>query len=523
MNKKTLLFLRFILILVTILVMTYSKRGLNVLEPGYGIALVYFISNIFLYRIPEKKFSKPIISFCVFLFDIIAISLGVYFTQGIQTDFYLIYFLVIFVASVGQDITGSLPIAIVASIIYGWLIYRSNPGISFFDSKILIRIPFLFIISLISSYWSQATRHELRKKEELERFNRELQKEVARIAAKEIELREYSEKIINSVPSGVIAVRDDGIITTLNPEAERAFGLKKKDAIDYNIKDIHGLNTLWQKMKQSINSNISLEREEVSIQNKNNVTIPIGLSISPIAGSKERFSGCVVIFKDLSEIRALEQKLKRAERLSYLGKMASWVAHEIRNPLTSIDGFAQLLKNAKRKKEIKLYSSEIHKGAHRINYIIDDILTFTRTKKVEYESVDLKSLIESIVRNLKIEITIKGEKLPIVKGETEAMRRLFINLIHNSVDAMDENGKLQIIFTDNKDWIITEVIDNGKGISEHEMKELFTPFFTTKQKGTGLGLSIVKKILDEHKGKIQIESEEGVGTSCRLFLPKKKA
>ncbi len=503
--------------------MVYSKKGLNIIEPGYGVALVYFISNFFLYRIPKKQFSKPIVSFCIFLFDIIAISLGVYFTQGIQTDFYLIYFFVIFMASVGQDIAGSLPIAVVASIIYGWLIYKSNPEISFFDSKILIRIPFLFIISLTSGYWSQTTRRELRKKEELEQFNRQLQKEVARVAAKEIELRRYSEKILSSVASGVIAVSSDGIITTLNPEAARVLGLKKDEVLGWDIKNIEGLDALWRKMEESINSHASLTREEVEIKNKDNRIVPIGLSISPVDGSRDRFSGCVAIFKDLSEIRTLERKLKRAEKLSYLGKMASWVAHEIRNPLTTIDGFAQLLVDTKEKEKIRLFSSEIHKGSQRINYIIDDILTFSRAKReVSYADVNLRTLAESIVKNIAdVKIAISGNKSPTVKGETESIRRLFVNLINNSIEAMGEDANLRIIFSTNRDFCITKIIDNGTGIPKEKMKDLFTPFFTTKQRGTGLGLSIVQKILDEHRGKIKIESKEGIGTTCHVYLPKK--
>lgn len=523
MNKKTLLFLRFILILATILVMTYSKKGLSVFEPGYGVAFIYFLSNLILYCFPEKKFSRPVFSFFIFLFDIIAISLGIYFTQGIQTDFYLIYFLVIFVASVGQDIAGSLPIAIVASLLYGWLIYKSNPGIQLYDSKILIRIPFLFIISLISSYWSQSTRRELRKKEELERFNRELKKEVERVAAEEIELRRYNEKIINSVMSGVIAVSNDGIITTLNPVAEKTLGLKKAEAIGQDIKNFSELTPLWEKMNQCMKSGNSIKRDEVAIKNKNNEKIPIGFSMSPITGAKERFSGCVVIFKDLSGIRALEEKLKRAERLSYLGKMASWVAHEIRNPLTAIDGFAQLLEHTEDQRKIKLFSSEIHKGTQRINYIIDDILAFARTKrKVAAVDINLRELIESIVKNVSnVEVTIKGDKTPVVQGEIESIRRLFVNLINNSIEAMHDKGKLKITFSSDGNYCVTEIVDNGEGISKEDIKNIFEPFFTTKQRGTGLGLSIVKKIIDEHNGKIKLEGEKGVGTTCRVYLPKK--
>jgi len=524
MNKKTLLFLRFVLILVTILVMTYSKKGLSLFEPGYIVALVYFISNIVMYRIPAKYFSRPVISFGLFMFDIVVISVAVYFAQGIQTDFYLIYFLVIFIASVGQSIGGSIPTAIVASIFYGWLIYQSHPGISFWDSKILIRIPFLFSISLVSSYWSAMTRRELKQKDELERFNKELQKEVTRVAADEIALRRYSEMIINSVQSGVLVVRNDGIITTLNPEAARSLGVEGNKTVGNDIRDFTGLAPLWQRMEQCIHTNESVARDELVITTGEKKKVPLGYSLSYIGGSQDRFSGCVMIFKDLSGIRELESKLKRAERLSYLGKMASWVAHEIRNPLTAIDGFAQLLETAKKKDKVRLFTSEIRKGTQRINYIIDDILAFARAKrKVEYAPINLRELMESITGNVvDTQIKMEGDDPAIVDGEYESVRRLFVNLINNSIDAMKGAGTLSITFGPASECVKVEIEDTGGGIPDEDIKNIFEPFFTTKQHGTGLGLSIVKKIVDEHNGTIEITSKQGQGTTVNVCLPKKQ-
>jgi two-component system sensor histidine kinase HydH len=252
--------------------------------------------------------------------------------------------------------------------------------------------------------------------------------------------------------------------------------------------------------------------------------IPLGFSMSSISGAKDRFSGCVMIFKDLSGIRELEHKLKRAERLSYLGKMASWVAHEIRNPLTAIDGFAQLLENTDEKEKIDLFTSEIHKGTQRINYIIDDILAFARAKrKIAHVPIDLKEMMSSITKSIiDTKIEIDSVRSPIVEGDAESIRRLFVNLINNSVEAMRDNGVLKITIVDSEEFITTEIIDNGEGISVDDAKNIFEPFFTTKQRGTGLGLSIVKKIVDEHKGKIEIDSKQGVGTKVKVALPKKQ-
>jgi PAS domain S-box-containing protein len=518
--KKITLLLRFVLILATVLVMTYSKRGLDFGSPGYTVALVYLLSNLVIYFVPIKLFAKPITSFFTLLFDIIIITLAIYFSEGIQTDFYLVYFLAIFISAVGQNIGGSFVIAIVISLFYGLLIYRANPGISLLDSKFLIRIPFLFMICLVSSFWASYTRKEIRKKEDLERTNIELKQTIDKEIAKEIELRIYHERIINSVPSGIIAVKRDGFITTWNPEAERALGLLKDRVEGYNIKDIPELLPLWIKIESSIKAAKPIGRDEIEITAHEGGIIPLGFSTSLIYSIETQVSGCVVIFKDLSQVRALEEKLKQSERLSYLGKMASWVAHEIRNPLTAITGFAQLLPLARDPKTLAMYSNEIQKGADRVNHIIDDILSFARSKEIVFTAIDLKAMVKDVARPFNTNIEVAGIDRPLVKGEYEALRRVFVNLIQNAVDAMGKDGKIIIDFNETDNQVITKITDNGKGIPDKDINRLFVPFFTTKERGTGLGLAIVKKIIDEHKGTVEMTSKSGVGTTCRILLQK---
>lgn len=521
MKKRILLLLRFVLILATILMMTYSRRGLHIASPGYLIALLYFISNIIFYFIPENKFSRPVVTFAIFLIDVVAISLAIYLSQGMQTDFYLIYFLIIFIASVGQDLRGSIPIAVVASVLYGWLLLRANPGISILDSAILIRIPFIFIVSIISSYWSTEIRRELTEKKELEDFARRLEREIARMTAEETDLKSYHDTVINSVASGVIALSSDGTITTINPEAARVLGTDQSNLMGKNIKDIEGLEQMWQRMQQVIGTNTPSDRVQISIKNANNETIPVGLSVSPMSSLNSHISGCVGILRDLSDIKALEEKLRHAERLSYLGKMASWVAHEIRNPLTAIDGFSQLLAKTRESDKIEAFSVEIHRGTKRINHIIDDILTFARTRThINAVDIHLRQLITQITENTgNVRIFISGDVNTLIKGEEESLKSLFSNLVSNSIEAMDKDPKITIKFYREDQWLVTELADNGKGMSAETIQKLFTPFFTTKSRGTGLGLAIAKKIVDDHGGKLEIESEEGKGTTCRVYLP----
>lgn len=524
MQKRTLLLLRFVLILSTILVMTYSERGLNITSPGYAVALAYFLSNLALYLIPETKFTVPLVSFAIFLTDLVAVSLAIYLSQGMQADFYLIFFLIIFIASFTQDIRGSIPIAIAASIVYTWLVYRLDPGASLMDSAILIKVPFLFIVSIISSYWASAMRRELMEKKKLETSARRLEDEVARITAEETELRRYSEMVINCVASGVIVVKDDGTITTVNPEAARVLGVDPGNLTGRNIKSTQGLEMLWQKMMQAMRSNRSIERLQISIRNADNEPVPIGLSVSPMHSPKTGLSGCVGVLRDLTEVRELERKLQHAERLSYLGKMATWVAHEIRNPLTAIDGFSQLLSHTRDLEKIEVFSKEIHRGTRRINHIIEDILTFARTKtQAGAADINLHQLMTEITEDIaNVRVFIDGANNVMVRGEEESFKSLFTNIINNSIEAMDKDPKIVIKFSKTRQWIITEIADNGRGISSENMKNLLTPFFTTKSRGTGLGLAIVKKIVDDYEGKLELHSEEGKGTTCRVYLPKKE-
>ncbi|MGQ9818202.1 MAG: two-component system sensor histidine kinase NtrB, partial [bacterium] len=339
------------------------------------------------------------------------------------------------------------------------------------------------------------------------------------VTAREVELRLYNERIINSVATGIMVVKSDGLITTVNPEAERVFGYKKDELIGYSIKSLEGIEQLWNKLEQAMATGKPIIRDEVEVQNKDGEKIPIGFNITLFETPEKDISGCVVIFKDLSEIRRLEDKVKQNERLSYLGKMASWVAHEIRNPLTSIDGFAQLLINNQDRNRMNAYIDEIRKGAQRINHIVDDILTFARSRKMELKKVHLKGLIEDILQTIKVKAVIEGMEQPFVRAEEESIRRLFVNLITNAVEAMDENGLLNIDFKQTDNFILTQIIDNGKGIDEKDLKNLFIPFYTTKTRGTGLGLAIVKKIVDDHHGKIEIESKPGQGTKVKVYLP----
>jgi nitrogen-specific signal transduction histidine kinase len=226
----------------------------------------------------------------------------------------------------------------------------------------------------------------------------------------------------------------------------------------------------------------------------------------------------------------LRQQLEHAERLTVLGKLAGSLAHEIRNPITSIKAFFSLVNDdreseADKKELANLASQEIL----RVEGLLDNLLNFARPSKPEISSICIKETIEETLAMIRLEkssnnievIKNYSEDLPKVLADKKQLKQVFMNLIFNSIQAMPEGGTLQIsVFHDEIEQAINiSLIDSGCGIDEQHISKLFEPFFTTKTQGTGLGLSISRRIIHEHKGKIDIESKKGKGTSVNVCLP----
>lgn len=178
-------------------------------------------------------------------------------------------------------------------------------------------------------------------------------------------------------------------------------------------------------------------------------------------------------------------------------------------------------------KDIRRYSDQILKDTKRIERIIEEILSFSKDKSRGCEPVDLHKTINDAcdsfterVKEKKTSIRVRLQKKPVVlSGNSDDLRRIFNNLISNALDAISEGGKVNVTTKLEKNQVLVEVADDGNGISKENLSKLFTPFFTTKSKGTGLGLSIIKKIIDDHNGRIKVKSREGVGTTFMIYLP----
>jgi len=246
----------------------------------------------------------------------------------------------------------------------------------------------------------------------------------------------------------------------------------------------------------------------------------------PVLGADKEVEKVIIFGRDISERRKTEELLRHSDKLSVLGELAAGIAHEIRNPLTALRGFIQLLQteNFENKRYLDVMMAEID----RINFIASELLLLAKPQAHHFKRHDLYFLLHSVIKllepqtnmdNIRICLTLNAP-IPFIYCEEKQMKQVFINLIKNGIEAMPEGGDLFIsISLPNSDHVRIQFIDQGCGIPEELIPRLGEPFYSTKEKGTGLGLMVSQKIIKEHHGQLTIESEVGKGTVVSIVLP----
>jgi two-component system, sporulation sensor kinase A len=245
----------------------------------------------------------------------------------------------------------------------------------------------------------------------------------------------------------------------------------------------------------------------------------------PLFNTDESRKGLVIIGRDISQQKMAEEMLLRKEKLSVVGELAAGIAHEIRNPLTSIKGFIQLLEENEHVAEsyLTVMSSEMD----RINQIVGELLILSKPQMREFKAFDMREVLDYTTKVMGHEALLKGitiqENCPYtpmkVYGDKNQIIQVLINIVKNAIDAMTE-GNITVECSIGEKHINISVLDQGTGISPERLKRLGEPFFTLKEKGMGLGLTISQKILEDHKGSLHIESEVNKGTKVNVLLPR---
>ncbi|MGB5747742.1 MAG: ATP-binding protein [Desulfobacterales bacterium] len=340
-------------------------------------------------------------------------------------------------------------------------------------------------------------------------------------------IKAFSDNVVENMPIGLIALDDQHRIASFNQIAESVLQLAYRDVIG---KDAARLlpQQLWATMERAQNQNQVIEAEIDCIV-KDGSFVPLEIGASILQDENDRILGTVLLFKDLTEVRSLRKEIARSQRLASVGRLAAGVAHEIRNPLSSIKGFATYFKerypeSPQDQKTADIMIAEVD----RLNRVVGQLLEFAKPVPVSPKPTALNNLVADSVRLIEHQaaaknITVKtlnSAKINEAIVDPDCINQVLLNLYLNAIESMEPGGELDVKLTEKDDnRIEIRVSDTGGGIAGKDLARIFDPYFTTKSSGTGLGLAIAHNIMEAMGGQITVESLPGQGTIFSLTIP----
>ena len=339
--------------------------------------------------------------------------------------------------------------------------------------------------------------------------------------------RAFASEIVSNLPVGLITTDSDGKLAVVNSAAERISGLKAADIMGKIPEEV--LPGAWCSLRDVVDKGEPVMEHETECSFDGEKNLPLSLSASKILNEEGTHLGNLFIFRDLGEVRRLQEEVRRKEKLAALGSLAAGVAHEIRNPLSSIKGFAkyfegQCAEGSQGRELAAVMAQEVD----RLNRVITELLDFARPSDLKTRSTDVGSLIEHSLRLVrqdaegkKITVTFdRNAGLPVIAIDPDRLTQALLNLYLNAIQAMENGGTLAVrAAADGRGGVRIEVEDSGKGIAPESLSSIFNPYFTTKSSGTGLGLAIVQKIIEAHRGEVKVKSTPDRGTTFNILLP----
>ncbi len=509
------------------------------------IGITYFLTFVYSLAINRVKNLKAF-AYIQLIGDIVFIAGVVHVTGGSESIFSFLYTLTIIIGSILLYRRGGFVIASISGVTYGVylnleyyqiispLFSRISGSYSLYRTdrifyNIIVNIVAFYLVALLSSFLSEQerkTKEELKKKEI--DFSR---------------LKVLHGNIVQSIGSGILTIDSEGKITSFNKAAEQITGYTLDQVYYQKIEEVFSESFKEAKIFQKIfEDHSSFNRLEAPFNRPDGVFAFLGLSAFPLKDGR-KISGKILIFQDLTKFKAMEEQIKRMDRLAAIGEMAAGIAHEIRNPLASMSGSIQILKDELNPDQDNRQLMDIVlKEANRLNRLITDFFLFTHPGERERENVNLSSVMDETIKMLinspewKKDMKIQTD-LPediTVEANSQQIKQILWNLLLNAAQAITQKGELKIKmqrtnsasksqeFTGESiasEFVNISIADNGMGISQEKRKKIFDPFFTTKKEGTGLGLSIVYRIIENYQGNITVTSEENKGTEFIVSLP----
>jgi two-component system sensor histidine kinase PilS (NtrC family) len=501
------------LLAIELAIVTLTSTSVNrrlfvlVILAWYAVAALHLV--LFTYRKRDWRLQSKL----QVLTDLCFATAVIYTTGGIDTSFNFLYPLIIIVASTMLSETWAYLTAGMSFVLLG-----ATLELSFFD--------------LIHSY--SATRPDLKSLQAVIFINLFAYVSVAYLANKlasrmrqadvalegksfELEnLQVLHESIVHSISSGLITTDLDGAIKLVNPAAQILLG---RSGEDFTLLNVH---TLFFDQLPVPNT----ARTEVRSRTPSGAEKMFGMGCSALLGTSGSIVGYIYTFTDLTQIRHLERELRLRDRLAAVGRLASGIAHEIRNPLSSIAGSVKMLSGiAALTDDQRALVGIVNRESERLNSIISDFLTYSRDRKFHSTKVDLcqllsdtLTLLENRQPNVQI-VRIFSWTVALAEGDGDKLKQVFWNLSSNAIRAMPNGGTLTVSLDQCEGKWRIRFHDTGSGISPQLIEKVFEPFQSGFEGGTGLGLAIVYRIIQAHDAQITVRSDAGKGTEFTLLFP----
>ncbi|HSW39528.1 MAG TPA: ATP-binding protein [Acidobacteriota bacterium] len=459
--------------------------------------------------------------------DLAMASLLVALTRGVESPFVSFFLLIIIYCSLALGRNGGYIGAALSTILYAGAIIVIHLGVFPLENAKMTDPLAVFRISIHAlGFWAVAFLGAC-----LYRSLRSVEKELKEKIESLARLRRLNEHIVGSIRSGLVTTDLDGCVAVFNAAAGELTGTDPRGMPGRPLQSVFG-DDLWNRIKAAdLLGNARALRYEQWIDLPCNARRCLGFSVSPLLDDGRRLLGYIVSFQDLTEITRLEEEVRVRDRMAAIGRMAAGIAHEIRNPLTAMRGSVEILRSRagapeKQERLLNILISE----SDRLNKFIEDFLDFARPKAAAKHPFDLVSALRDSVALLKnspevrdrCSVRLNAEAGTVgIFGSEDRVKQVFWNLAQNAIRAMPNGGNLTISIRRTPDGTGEVTFeDDGIGMSREEMEGIFQPFNSGFSGGHGLGLSIVFQIMEDHGGKIAVESEKGKGTRVILRFPR---
>jgi two-component system sensor histidine kinase PilS (NtrC family) len=489
------------------------------------IALTYGLTIVYAVLLPRTG-QVRLLAVAQVAIDLLSTTVLVHLTGGVESVFIFFYLLVIVGASSALARSGAIGSTAAAVLLFAGAVATRHllplygqPAAEL-TLREVARNAAVYAVAFIATGALAA------------RLAVELTRADERIASQHTRLRDLATlhaDVIRCLTSGLITLTEDGRVVTLNAAAAEMVGGRAEAMLGRSVAELlPGLAPFLDALPRDG----SLRREEVPHRGADGVERVLGVSVTPLLDGERRSLGRIVNFTDLTELRRMQEVVIRNERLAAVGRLAAAVAHEIRNPLAAISGSIELLQQgaAADKESVELMGIVLREVT-RLNGLITELLEFTRPRRPDPQRLDVSATLAEMLRVFENDKRLAGARVELssagpvwIDADAGYLRQLVWNLLRNAAEASPEGRPIAVEVAAEPPgggggWARISVRDSGPGISTEHLAHIFEPFYSTKEGGTGLGLATVHRIVEEHQGRIEVETPQGGGTAFTVRLP----